>query len=65
MVECHIVAVKEDAAMLRGHYIRGNHARDQDKDKEDKDKDVFIGPKEFVSHMMMTQTKDRLSHQLK
>ena len=35
-----------------------------DKDK-DKDKDVFIGPKEFVSHMMMTQTKDRLYHQLK
>ena len=34
------------------------------KDK-DKDKDVFIGPKEFVSHMMMTQTKDRLYHQLK
>ena len=28
-----------------------------------KDKDVFIGPKEFVSHMMMTQTEDR--HQLK
>ena len=36
----------------------------KDKDK-DKDKDVFIGPKEFVSHMMMTQTKDRLYHQLK
>ena len=34
------------------------------KDK-DKDKDVFIGPKEFVSHMMMTQTKYRLYHQLK
>ena len=36
------------------------------KDK-DKDKDVYIGPKEFVSHMMMTQTKtkDRLYHQLK
>ena len=33
--------------------------------KEDKDKDVFIGPKEFVSHMMMTQTKYRLYHQLK
>ena len=32
---------------------------------KDKDKDVFIGPKEFVSHMMMTQTKDRLYHQLK
>ena len=31
---------------------------------KDKDKDVFIGPKEFVSHMMMTQTKDRLYHQL-
>ena len=30
-----------------------------------KDKDVFIDPKEFVSHMMMTQTKDRLYHQLK
>ena len=29
------------------------------------DKDIFIGPKEFVSHMMMTQTKDRLYHQLK
>ena len=26
------------------------------------DKDVFIGPKEFVSHMMMMQTKDRLYH---
>ena len=35
-----------------------------DKDK-DKDKDVFIGLKEFVSHMMMTQTKYRLYHQLK
>ena len=34
-------------------------------DVKDKDKDVFIGPKEFVSHMMMTQTKDRLYHQLK
>ena len=34
------------------------------KDK-DKDKDVFIGPKEFVSHMMMTQTKYRLYHQLR
>ena len=33
--------------------------------KADKDKDVFIGPKEFVSHMMMTQTKYRLYHQLK
>ena len=32
---------------------------------KDKDKDVFIGPKEFVSHMMMTQTKYRLHHQLK
>ena len=32
---------------------------------KDKDKDVFIGPKEFVSHMMMTQTKDRLYHQSK
>ena len=31
----------------------------KDKDK-DKDKDVFIGPKKFVSHMMMTQTKDKL-----
>ena len=39
--------------------------KDKDKDKEDKDKDVFIHPKEFVSHMMMTQTKDRLYHQLK
>ena len=37
---------------------------DRFKDK-DKDKDVFIGPKEFVSHMMMTQTKYRLYHQLK
>ena len=36
----------------------------KDKDK-DKDKDVFIGPKEFVSHMMMTQTKYRLYHQLR
>ena len=31
------------------------------KDK-DKDKDAFIVPKEFVSHMMMTQTKDKLFH---
>ena len=37
-------------------------SRNNDKDK---DKDVFIGPKEFVSHMMMTQTKYRLYHQLK
>ena len=36
----------------------------KDKDK-DKDKNVFIGPKEFVSHMMMTQTKNRLYRQLK
>ena len=34
------------------------------KDK-DKDKDAFIGSKEFVSHLMMTQTKDKLFHQLK
>ena len=34
------------------------------KDK-DKDKDAFIGPKEFASHLMMTQTKDKLFHQLK
>ena len=27
-----------------------------------KDEDAFIGPKEFVSHMMMTQTKDKLFH---
>ena len=32
---------------------------------KDKDKDVFIGPKEFVSHIMMTQTEDKLFHQLK
>ena len=38
------------------------HHKDKDKNK---DKDVFIGPKEFVSHIMMTQTKDRLYHQLK
>ena len=29
-----------------------------------KDKDAFIGPKEFVLHMM-TQTNDKLFHQLK
>ena len=33
---------------------------------KDKDKDAFIGPKEFVLHMIMTQTKDKfLFHQLK
>ena len=32
---------------------------------KDKDKDVFIVPKEMVLHMMMTQTKDKLFHQLK
>ena len=26
----------------------------------DKDKDAFIGLKEFVSHMMMAQAKDKL-----
>ena len=41
--------------------ISSNVVKDKDKD----DKDVFIGQKEFVSHMMMTQTKDRLYHQLK
>ena len=35
-----------------------------DKDKN-KDKNAFIGPKEFVSHIMMTQTKDKLFHNLK
>ena len=30
------------------------------KDKDDKDKDEFIGPKEFVSHLMMIQIKDIL-----
>ena len=41
------------------------HARyNKEKDK-DKDKDAFIGLKEFVSHMMMTQTKDKLFHPLK
>ena len=30
--------------------------------RPNKDKDAFIGPKEFVSHMMMTQTKDKLFH---
>ena len=28
-------------------------------------KDAFIGPKEFVSHIMMKQTKDKLFHHLK
>ena len=41
--------------------------KDKEKDR-DKDKDAFIGPKEFVSHMMMTQRKDKLcmyAHMLK
>ena len=33
-------------------------------DVKDKDKDAFIGSKEFVSYMMMTQTKDKLFHHL-
>ena len=33
-------------------------------DKE-KDKDAFFGLKEVVSHLMITQTKDKLFHQLK
>ena len=41
-----------------------NLSNRRDKDK-DKDKDIFIGPKEFVSPMMTTQTKYRLYHQLK
>ena len=28
-------------------------------------KDAFIGPEEVVSNLMMTQTKDKLFHQLK
>ena len=36
----------------------------QTKDK-DKEKDAFIGSREFVLHMMMTQTKDKLFHQWK
>ena len=36
--------------------------KDKDKDKE---KDAFIGQKEFVLHMMMAQTKDKLFHQWK
>ena len=27
---------------------------------KDKDKAAFIGPKEFFSHMMMAQTKEKL-----
>ena len=36
-----------------------------EKPKDDKDKDAFIGPKEFVLHMMMTQIKDKLFQKLK
>ena len=43
-------------------FIQCTQHKDKDKDK---DKDEFIGPKEFVSHLMMTQTKDKLFHQLK
>ena len=32
---------------------------------KDKEEDAFIGPKEFVLYMMMTQTKDKLFHQWK
>ena len=38
-------------AVMSSAYIRN---RCYNKDQV---KDVFIGPKEFVSHMMMTQTK--------
>ena len=30
-----------------------------------KNKDAFIGSKEFVLHMMITQTTDKLFHRLK
>ena len=42
-----------------------NVTKDHNIISKDKDKDAFIGPKEFVSQLMMIQTNDKLFHQLK
>ena len=59
----HLELVK----LINGPFMvfQGSNISGLDNKDKDKDKDVFIGPKEFVSHMMMTQTKYRLYHQLK
>ena len=41
---------------MKKHCIPQNNLMDKDKEK-----DVCIGPKEFVLHVMMAQTKDKLS----
>ena len=53
------------AAMTGDQQLHNSMFCEENEEILDKDKDVFIGPKEFVSHMMMTQTKYRLYHQLK
>ena len=45
---------------MKKYCISQNNLKDKDKEE-----DAFIGPKEFVLHMMMTQTKDSLFHQWK
>ena len=58
----HSIPLSMPISQISGKGVGAGNYKDKDKDK---DKDVFIGPKEFVSHMMMTQTKYRLYHQLK
>ena len=45
---------------MKKYYIAQNNLKDKDKEE-----DAFIGPKEFVLYVMMTQTKDKLFHQWK